>query len=424
MHNIAEKHSSEGEPTSASPDRPLVAEWKRSWRPGVAALVGGSVCFALYSTIASMFVIPLQEKFGWSRGEISSAYSFGIASALLAPFLGRMVDRFGPRLIILVSIGVTTGCYAGFTLMSGSLAQYYAIYLVLSIFGLFLTGLTFARVIVGEFKQTTGTALAFSRLGLASTSAIVPLVLYPIMKHYGASGGFAFLAVLQLVIALPLAWLWLPRRRESASANRVGRIWGGVGSLLFSNPKIAVVALAAVLNYAPVLTLASQLQPLAIAKGLPAQNAVLLISVLGMSAGIGALLSGYLIDRFWAPAVAFTLNLFPAAACLLLLDASPSPWVIYVSVAMLGLGQGVEVDIVAFLIARYFPLTHYSTIYGMVVLAISLGSAAGASGIGLLYDTYHSYDVAIAMCSAAFFLSALFYLAMGRYPSVPCRDLS
>ena len=128
-------------------------------------------------------------------------------------------------------------------------------------------------------------------------------------------------------------------------------------------------------------------------------------------------MSGLLVDRFWAPAVAFVLNIAPAIGCLLLLQHDVPPALFYGAVLMIGLGQGAEIDIVAFMIARYFGLRSYATIYSLSTLGIALGVALGASLIGRAYDRFGNYDVALVAASGSFFVAALFYLAMGRYPA-------
>ena len=79
----------------------------------------------------------------------------------------------------------------------------------------------------------------------------------------------------------------------------------------------------------------------------------------------------------------------------------------------------VQIDIVAFMIARYFGLRSYATIYALSTVAISLGIALGASLIGRAYDYFGDYDAAIAAASASYALAAVLYLMMGRYPQRP-----
>lgn len=396
----------------------ITSEWRTSWRPGMAALSGGAVCFALYNMIASLFVIPLQTEFGWSRGQIAFAYSFGIVSAFLAPFAGEMSDRKGPRALILVGIAGTSICYLLFATLNGSLLYYYAIYFAFNVFGLLVTALTFTRVIVGCFDRTRGLALAFARLGLGACAGILPLILLPIMHAYGTSGGFLLLAGIQLIIALPMAIFWLPKVSPPPIHKQM-RTAGGASMLrlIRVNPRIGLLSFAALCNYVPVVTILSQLQPLSVSKGLQPAQSVIVISIIGISSALGALLSGYLVDRFWAPAIAFLLNLLPAAGCLLLMQSDLSPLMIYGVICLIGLGQGVEVDIVAFMISKYFNCENYSSIYGIIVFVIAVGSAVGTMCIGHFYDKYGNYDLAILLCAVSFIMSSISYLAMGDYPA-------
>jgi predicted MFS family arabinose efflux permease len=395
----------------------VVREWRQAWRPGVAALVGGSISYSLWSAVASLFVEPMEKAFGWSRGDIAIVHSFGLVTAFAAPVVGRMVDHHGVRPVLAAGLLLTAACYGLLALMSGSLNYYYAVYFLFSLFGMATTGITFTRIISGAFERTRGTALAIARSGLAIAGALMPLLLYPVISRYGPGGGFLTLGALVLFVALPLAWMWAPAKAREAQAGRsdpavLAERW----RVLVKMPKVRILAAAAVLNYAPVVALLSQMKPLAVDKGLEASLAVGAVSMMGLAAACGALLSGVLVDRYWAPAVAFVLNIGPAMGCLFLLQDQVSPLVFYGAVLLVGLGQGAEIDIVAFMIARYFGLRSYATIYGLTTLGIALGVALGASLIGKAYDRFGDYNIPLMAASASFALAACCYLAMGRYP--------
>ncbi|MEI8436520.1 MFS transporter [Sphingopyxis sp. CCNWLW253] len=397
--------------------RLIAEEWKRAWRPGVAALAAGSLCYSLFPAVSSLFVEPLEQQFGWTRGEIALVHSFGLVTAFAAPVIGRLTDRFGVKPILSIGILLTIFGYVLLALMKGSLSYYYAAYFIFSVAGLATTGITVTRVISGAFDRTRGTALAISRSGLAVVGALMPMLLFPVLVRYGTAGGYLLLGAFMMSIAFPLVRLWLPKhqavtRTASGAAHGHADGWRE----LLSKPKVRILIAASVFNYVPVVALMSQLKPLAVEKGLDTVAAVGALSVMGAAAAFGALLSGVLVDRYWAPAVAFILNLAPAMGCLLLLQADVPLWIFYCSVLLVGLGQGAEIDIVAFMIARYFGLRSYATIYSLSTLGIALGVAVGSSLIGRAYDEFGNYDMALMATSASFAIAALCYLAMGRYP--------
>lgn len=395
----------------------IVAEWRRSWRPGVASLVGGALAYSAWPAVSSLFIEPLQHGFGWSRGQIALAQNAGLVAALIAPLIGKLVDRTGVRPVLIGGLLLTSLCYGLFALMRGSLHYYYAVYFAFAIVGMCSTGITYTRVISGAFHDTRGTALAIARSGLALSGALLPVLIFVMLNRFGLPGGFLTMAAVILLIALPLALLWIPSRTNEIRHPKSKHMGASDGSLaLLRRPKVLLLCIAAALNYAPVVALLTQMKPLAISKGLEPAMAVGAVSAIGVAAMVGALISGFLVDRFWAPIVAFVLNLLPAIGCLLLLSDHIAPWMLYGSVLMIGLGQGAEIDIVAYMIARYFGLRSYASIYGLTVLVIGLSIAVSAAAIGQVYDRFGSYNIALMAASASFALAAFCYLGMGRYP--------
>jgi predicted MFS family arabinose efflux permease len=395
----------------------VMSEWRGSWRPGLAAMVAGSLGYSVFAAVSSLFVEPLQTQFGWSRGDIAFVHSFGIITAFAAPVVGRLTDRHGVRPVLLIGLALTALGYGLLSRMQGSLVYYYAAYFLFSLAGMATTGITVTRIFSGAFKLTRGTALALGRSGLAIAGAILPVILFPLILNYGVSGGYLALAALILLLALPLVWLWVPSRAADLEAGRISSSSRADGwRQLLARRKIRILIAASVLNYVPVVSLLSQMKPLAVSKGLDAATAVGAVSAMGLAAAAGALLSGVLVDRFWAPAVAFVLNALPAIGCLVLLQGQVPPAVFLGAVVLVGLGQGAEIDIVAFMIARYFGLRSYATIYGLSTLGIALGVACGATLIGRAYDAFGNYDIALMAASASFAIASVLYLAMGRYP--------
>lgn len=395
----------------------IVDEWRNAWRPGLASLIGGSVSYSLYMTMSSLFVEPLQATFGWSRGEIAVANYAGLITAFAAPLIGGLVDRLGVKPVLLTGLLMTSLCYVLLSLISGSLGYYYATYFLLNLFGMATTGITFTRIITGAFHRTRGTALAIARTGLAIAGALMPLLLYPVIATFGPVGGFLTLGAFVLFVSTPLVFFWVPHQKNTHSESSIIKELSGRWKVLLSQPKVRIICLAAMLNYAPVVAIMTQLKPLGVAKGLDPAMAVGAVSVLGMAAAGGALMSGVLVDRFWAPAVAFTLNALPALGCLVLLQGEVPPVLFFGAVILIGLGQGAEIDIVAYMIARYFGLKNYSSIYGLSTMCIALGVAVGSSLIGQAYDIFGNYNIALICCSVSFALAAIFYLTMGRYPT-------
>ncbi len=393
-------------------------EWKRHWRIGLVALLGSGLSYSIWINLSSLFVQPMQDAFGWTRGQIGLAHNATLIAALLAPLTGRLVDRYGVRHVLLIGVTLTALMFIALSQVSGSLLHFYLLYAGLAVAGLTTSGITYSRLVCGAFVNSRGLALAIARGGLAIASAAMPLVMFQAMGLWGWRAGIATMGVVMLLLVVPLVWLWVPASgghthdERDAGKAPMRRNWQ-----MLASRKVWTLCLAAALAYVPLVTIFSQLQPLLVGKGLPAAQAAGLLGLIGLSALLGATITGVLIDRIWAPWVALAFTLLPCIGFGLLQGmATPSPFVAGLSIMLLGIGYGAEADLLAYMAARYFGLVNYGTIYGLAVLCISVGTSIGVSGIGLAHDHFHSYDIALWAAMGISMLSGLLYLSLGPYP--------
>jgi MFS family permease len=132
------------------------------------------------------------------------------------------------------------------------------------------------------------------------------------------------------------------------------------------------------------------LVPLLTDRGISAQTAAFAASVSGVALLFGRVWTGYLLDRLFAPYVAIAFFLALALGVFLLWIETADA--IALAAAMLvGLGLGAEVDIIAFLVGRYFGLLAFGEIYGYVFAAFVLGAGIGPLLMGSGFDASGSY---------------------------------
>ena len=96
---------------------PTALEFKRGWRSLLAAAIGnGSGLSGLSFYTFGVFVLPLSAAFGWTRGEVSTAASFLIiGTAITAPLIGSVIDRYGARRVGITSMIALAFVYAART---------------------------------------------------------------------------------------------------------------------------------------------------------------------------------------------------------------------------------------------------------------------------------------------------------------------
>jgi MFS family permease len=395
------------------------AEWRENWRVGLASFLAIGLSFGAFQSLSSLFVMPLQAAFGWSRGEIAFAYNAALVTALAAPFVGRAVDRFGPRRIMIVGMTVTAALYMGLAAMNGSLFLFYALQVLASVIGLSASGLTCSRVVSEAFVRSRGLSLAVARSGLSLASAALPTLLFAVIAGYGWCAGYLMQAALVLVIALPAVFLWIGRKETPPAGGHRPRqphapvAWANV----LRNRRVWILCLGAGLGYAPANAIMSQLLPMLVSKEIEASTAAGFVGVAGVASFFGAIVTGSLVDRFWAPGIAFMFACGSAAGtAILALNPALSGSAATLAVLLVGLGLGAEIDVVAYMVARYFGLRSFSTIYGLTVFFIALSSALGASFLGFAFDRFGGYDGALLVIAVSFFAAGCLYLLLGPYP--------
>lgn len=400
-------------------------EFRLGWRVLILALIGigTSVSVAPLYAFGSM-IVPLQEAFGWTRGEIQPAISFLFASSVISiQITGWLFKRYGIRLVTLCSLVALALAYALMTFNTGSIWQLYGGYALLAFAGLGTMQVTWTQLVNLWFDLNRGLALAIILSGTGLAALVLPPVLSWAIGQWGWRAGYWVLGLLPLLVTLPLSLFWLstaaPLVKQIAvaagadveavklpgmdlrQAARSRRFWVCNFALL-----LAVTAMIGmVINTVPMLR----------DKGLSAAEAASVFSIYGVSLVLGRVVVGYLIDRLWAPGVAFVVLLTPAFGCLIFMTQSDMHILMLGSI-LVGLGAGAEMDIAAFLMARYFGMRDYARVYSLHMGVIGLGSTLAPFGFAILFARTGTYDSMLTYCVLAFPLCSVLLLTLGRYP--------
>jgi MFS transporter, OFA family, oxalate/formate antiporter len=153
------------------------------------------------------------------------------------------------------------------------------------------------------------------------------------------------------------------------------------------------------------------------ARGFERSEAAAVMSVFGLSIFAGRIITGYLLDKFWAPLVTLPILCLPALSCWILLGDGPLSFVVAIAAAFLmGFASGAETDLVAYLAGRYFGMKSYGQIYGVLYMAFGLSAAVSATLYGWVRDTTGSYDPILIAAAVMFIAGALLLLLLGPYP--------
>jgi len=394
-------------------------EFGRGWRVVLAGAIGvGFGISALPFYTLGVFVKPIGAEFGWSREEVQWGFAIQMLGVMLVGWLyGLAVDRRGARRVALLS-QVGLGLSLASLALVGSLTHWYAIWFVVALLGAGTSPITWTRGIAGWFDKARGAALGIGLLGTGLTGLLAPPLVTAIVEDYGWRAGYLALGASVFVVGMPVT-LWLFRDREQPAATAARPEAGGLtrGEALKSYRFWAMFVVFTLVTFG-VGGLIPSLVPLLTDRGLTPAAAAGYASLAGLAVILGRVVAGFLLDRFWAPAVAVGFLVLPAISCLVLAQSGlPAPVVIGVAAALTGLAAGAEFDLVAYMVTRYFGMRHYGVVYALQLVGLSLAGGLAPPIFGRIYDTTGSYEPILLACAVIFVASPLLLLTLGRYPS-------
>lgn len=400
------------------------SEFRRGWKVLLAGFLG-TMCGAspLPFNVVGFLFEPLNQEFGWTRLQVSIAITiFGITAALLAPVFGGLADRYGVRRVGIWSLiaFIVTFSLPYFT--TSSLASFYGFFFLLGLIGIGSTPVTWSRALSMWFVRNRGLALGMMLLGTSAAALVVPRIAVFSIENYGWRAMFPIVALLPLLVALPVVLAVFREPRPDERPTSLSTPSGALVGMTFRQATrtrqfwvlwISILLIALAYGGAHI-----HLPAIVADHGLSAQQAAGIMGLVGMGLLVGRLGVGFLLDRFWGPAVAFPVLCLPALSCYLLLGSASEAGAISIAAFLLGFAAGAESDLIAFLAARYFGMAQFGRIYGMLYMPFGIASAVSPMIYGLVRDNAGSYDPILTAAAFVFVTGGALLLLLGRYPDL------
>ena len=366
---------------------------------------------ALFSIVGlALYGLPLYydymvREFGWSRTQVTSgnALSKLVVGPLFGFFAGWIIDRFGPRRLMLVGILMAGGALLGLSAMS-ALWMFYLFY-VLNALGYVCGGPLPNQVLLSRwFRQGRGKAMGFAYLGIGIGGAVVPWLSYWLAGLWGWRGALRALGVLIVVLAGPMAYFAkeAPVDRNDATGD------GGLAPLLtvLRKPAFYLLAIGSMCSIAAVGGTNQHLKLfLSLDQGYSQGDAARIISLVLAFSIAGRLLMGWLSDHAPKKRVMLLIYLLVTAAIPLLSFAS-SRGVMHVFAIVFGIGLGGEYLIIPLIAAELFGVGVLGRVMGIVITADGVAEAVSPMLVGVLRDRTGSYGVGFTLLVAVALLGA------------------
>jgi MFS family permease len=384
-------------------------------KPGRIALNVLALCFTLallgrgLGESFTVFLKPISENFGWDRAEVVSVYSLTwLAGGLMAPVVGRLFDRYGPRTVYSLGLLLLGGAF----LVASRAQALWQFQLSVGVsvgIGIAFIGNVPNSILLGRWfgrRLPTAMAVVYSAAG-AGVLALLPASQL-LIDHFGWRGAYQMFGIIALCLLLPL--LLLPWRLFSTGSPHIAKkadpdfVDGGwtLGSAmrhhafwaLFSTFFFTAVGMYALAAQIVAYLIDAGFPPLQAATAWGFSGVVLLFGMLGVSQ------LDAMIGRRPSVLLSYAISIV-GIILLWLLQFYPNFWLLGAFVVTFGSMIGSRGPLITATAMKIFRGERVGTIYGTISIGSGLGSGLGAWAGGLIHDWTHSYNPVIAFALVA-----------------------
>ncbi len=398
-------------------------EWRRHWKLALSAFVGASMMSIAVPSLGA-FMVPLEQEFGWTRAQMSSGLMiYAVLGVLCSPFLGNMIDRWGPRRFAVPGVILCGLAFALFGTVTGSAWHLLALWLVFSIACQVPRPLVWVTAISSEFNAARGLAIAVVVTGGTVGGMIAPIVATELIASVGWRLAYVIMGVAWGGISGLFCLLYFYGRRDRmalalAAHEKVAEIVLPGLSVAegVRSANLVKLCLATLLANTVNVGLLVHLIPILNGSGLDRTSAAWLVGLGSSGAILGKFLCGLAVTRFRGTIVMAVVCVFLMAACLLFMGTSTSVAERSLPVILHSISAGGIISMFPYLTSRYFGLRAYGTLFGFVASMMALGVGLGPLLGGLLYDGTGSYTLFLSLGFIVTAAAGLLLLSMGKYP--------
>jgi MFS family permease len=346
------------------------------------------------------------QQFGWTRAQVTSgnALSKLVVGPVFGFIAGWIIDRFGPRRVMMAGILMAGGALVGLGLVS-TLSMFYLFYFFNAL-GYVCGGPLPNQVLLSRwFDKSRGKAMGFAYLGIGIGGATVPWVSHGLIQHFGWQSALRLLGGLIILVSFPLAFLV----KEAPSPLTSDRKTSGSAEVMgaFKTLPFYLLTFGSMCSIAAVSGTQQNLKLfLSLDRHFSQGDAARVLSLVLSFSIVGRLLMGWLADCFSKKYVMLLTYLLVAAG-IPFLFLSHSQGVLYAAAVVFGIGLGGDYMIIPLMTAEIFGMQVLGRLLGVILTAGGIAEAVSPWLTGRLRDATGSYSegcfvlVGIALLGAA-----------------------
>jgi MFS family permease len=396
-------------------DQNTNGEFSRHWLLVLVCAVGiGIGVSSLPFYTQGLFIEAWIADFGWTRAQAS----FGILGSTLAlaavlPFIGLIVDRYGLVKPILISLLGLSIAYVMLGLFVQSITTFVILAMLQAVLGSASSPLAYTRAINSVFDRQRGLALGIALSGAGVAATFGPVLISDAIAAFGWRGAYfamaLFTAVVGVVIVVVLSRLKgakTPVNIDPDTASKDFKM--AKASRTYWTIMAAIFCLSLGLG-----GLMIHFVPILLEMDFTTSTAAKIAGVIGIAVVLGRLLVGFAVDRIFAPRVAIAI-LF-ACICGVLALATFGSVVAVPAAFVIGFSVGAEVDLIGYLVARYFGLNAYGQIYGRQYATFLIATGLSPVILGAIRDATGNYTISLFTAAAFMVISATFFAKLPKF---------
>ena len=405
------------------------------WISSVAASMF-AIQTAAWGATFGAYMLQVQDEFGWSKLAISSAFSVShLASGLIAPGQGWVIDRFGSRFVMRIGIVLLGG---GFVMLSmvNNFWLFYSIVLVLGL-GMNLAGwVTLNTAVANWFIRKRSLALGLSSTGIGIGGLLAPLITWSLVAHGWRPTAF-WTGIAVMLISIPLSQLLRQRPQDmgllpdGATARLEGEVSRSlpkaVSTVDFTvreamrDRSFWLVSVGHGMALVSVFAVMVHLVPLLVeTHDWSETSAQAMFALVAISSLVGQVSGGVLGDRFSKARISAVCMLGHFIA-LIMMAVAGGGLVIAFAAVLHGLSWGVRGPLMMAIRADFYGMRNFGTIMGYSSVLVMVGPLLGPALAGGLNDHFSRYTEAFAVVGVLTGVSSIFFM-LARKPPMPQRE--
>ena len=370
----------------------------------ISLLMAGFISFGF-----TAFFEPIVNEFGWSYAQISLASSLqGTEAGLLAPLIGVVVDRWGPRRLVFAGtliIGLTLVLLS----RTASLGMFYITFAIMATGTSSCSPTVMMTATANWFQRKIGIATAVTGCGFSLGSLLVPVIVR-LIDVFDWRTTIFILGMGMWIIGLPLSLLirhrpeqygYLPDGEQKSTVipyqgtaqPQTYETDIGVKQALKSRA-LWHISLALALIHLPTGAIMLHVMPYLSSVGVARLTSSLVVMATPLVSIAGRFASGWLSDRFNKRLIATAFITLMCFGLLFLTYASNEVmWMLVPFIILFGIGWGGTGILRAVLLREYFGRRRFGTIFGFTIGMSTVGVVLGPLFAGWTFDKWGSYHM-------------------------------